>query len=152
MIIPFKLVRTFVPFHSPVRHKARLMSPIPPPPSAGGMIEWQADMFTTTALIPSIAVNQEHIGATRKFIEKFILKMFNLKPVQESSLPNRKLVLPNPELVRQFRVLEPVHSSLAQLHISQEHFMVKSYPLTVDNWSPREIMKAVLPLLSRKEF
>lgn len=140
-----KLLKSTVPFFSPTRHKARMMSPIPPPPSVKGMTEWQADKFTTTALIPSIAVNQEHIGATRKFVEKYILKMYNLKPVQESSLPDRKLVLLNPELVTQFRDLESVHPALAQLDITKEHFLVKSYPLTVDNWTPHEILKAVLP-------
>jgi len=121
------------------------MSPIPPPPSVKDMKEWQPDLFTTTALIPSIAVNQEQIGTARKFIEKFILKIFNLKPVQESSLPNRKLVLLNPELVTQFRDLESVHSSLAKLDIAQEHFFVKSYSLSVANWTPHEILKAILP-------
>eukprot|EP00092_Neocalanus_flemingeri_P024684 GFUD01026773.1.p1 GENE.GFUD01026773.1~~GFUD01026773.1.p1 ORF type:complete len:466 (+),score=96.74 GFUD01026773.1:45-1442(+) len=145
MRLPFKFLNTSVPFHSPVRHKARLMSPIPPPPSVKGMTEWEADLFTTTALIPSIAVNQEHIGAARKFMEKYILKMFNLKPVQESSIPNRKLVLLNPELVSQFRDLKDVQPSLTELDIAQEHFLVKSYPLTVENWTPHEILKAVLP-------
>jgi len=146
MRIFLKFNKLSVPLYSTVRYKSsRMMSPIPPPLTVKGMTEWQLDLFKTTALIPCIAVNQEQIGAARKFIEKYILKMFNLKPVQESALPNRKLVLLNPELVSQFRDLESVHSSLAQLDIAQEHFIVKSYDLTVDNWTPHEVLKAVLP-------
>eukprot|EP00090_Calanus_glacialis_P009365 TRINITY_DN17738_c0_g1_i1.p1 TRINITY_DN17738_c0_g1~~TRINITY_DN17738_c0_g1_i1.p1 ORF type:complete len:467 (-),score=147.94 TRINITY_DN17738_c0_g1_i1:43-1443(-) len=145
MIIPFKFLKSTPPCLSLVRNRAHMMSPIPPPPSVKGMTDWQADMFNTTALIPSIAVSQEHIGASRKFIEKYILKMFNLKPVQDCSLPNRKLVLLNPELVSQYRDLESVHSALEKMDISREHFLVRSYSLTVDNWTPHEILKAVLP-------
>jgi len=145
MIFSYNLLKPSVLRLSLSRYKARMMSPIPPPPCVKGMTEWQVDMFNTTALVPTIAVSQENIGAARKFIEKFMLKMFNLKPVQESSLPDRKLVLLNPELVNQFRDLESVHHLLAQLNIHQEHFLVKSFSLSVENWTPHEILKAVLP-------
>lgn len=146
MILKYRFLKTSLPlFTAHCRLKTRLMSPIPPPPSVKGMTVWQDDMFNTTALIPAIAVNPDHIGAARKFTEKFMLKMYNLKPVQESSSPDRKLVLLNPELVTQFRDLESVHPTLKQLDVSQENFLVKSYPLTVDNWTPHEILKAILP-------
>jgi len=122
-----------------------MMSPIPPPPSVKGMTEWKAEMFDTTVLIPALAVHPEKIGIARKSIEKYILKIFNLKPVQETLIPNTKLLLLNPEMITQFRDLEPVHSALKQLDISQEHFLVKTFSLTVDNWTPHEILKAILP-------
>jgi len=146
MILKYRFLKTSLPqLSAPCRHRSRLMSPIPPPPSVKGMTVWQDDLFNTTALVPAIALNPDHIGAARKFIEKFMLKMYNLKPVQESSSPDRKLVLLNPELVTQFRDLESVHPALKQLDVSQENFLVKSFPLTVDNWTPHEILKAVLP-------
>jgi len=145
MIFSYKLLKPSVVRLSLNRYKARLMSPIPPPPSVRGMTEWRVDMFNTTTLVPTIAVNQENIGAARKHIEKFMLKMYNLRPVQESSLPDRKLVLLNPELVTQFRDLESVHRPLAQLNIFQEHFLVKNFSLSVENWTPQEILKAILP-------
>ena len=38
-----------------------------------------------------------------------------------------------------------MHSALEKLDISRDHFLVRSYPLTVDIWTPHEILKAVLP-------
>ena len=43
------------------------------------MTVWQDDVFNNTALIPAIAVNPDYIGAARKFIEKFMLKMYTSK-------------------------------------------------------------------------
>jgi len=131
--------------YSQTRHRSRLMSPVPPPSSVKGMLKWQTALFETTALIPCLLVDQEKIGNVRKSLDDYLLKMFNMRPVQESSVQTKKLLLLNPSKISHFGDLKPVQCTLDDNNVSQDDFSIITYNLTVDNWTPNEIMKAVLP-------
>ena len=145
-----------------LRLKHRIMSPISPPPEVRGITEWQPELFNTTALIPSLSVNNDQIGTVRKSLEKYLLKVNNLKPVQDcAKFPGRRSLLLNPEDISSFRDLEPMQKQLEQCFVKREHFRywnmsiavffefvifsIRKFDLTVDNWTPHEVLKAVLP-------
>ena len=87
------------------------------------MTEWRPDLFNTSALIPTISVTSHHIDKVRKILEKYVLKMRNIKPVQQcQKFPDRKSVLLSPEQVSSFRDLQPIHSSLEDFDVHQKHF------------------------------
>jgi len=127
------------------RSRKRMACPIKPPLCVKGMTEWQPELLNTSVLIPCLNIPQENIGAARKFIEKFTLKMFNLRPVQESRMEDRKITLLNPELVCKFSDLSEVEEPLKGLNVVNEHFAIKMFELTVANWTPQDILKAILP-------
>ena len=146
------------------------------------MRDWRPELFTSSALIPSISVSSSHMEKVRKILEKYLLKMRNVKPVQQcQKFPERKSVLLSPEQVSSFRDLEPLHSSLEEYHVNHEHFReslnccyrdtvllmmnlytlyisvlglisnclllsVRIESLTVENWTPGDILKAILPV------
>ena len=111
------------------------------------MREWSGEMFSSTALIPVLTVRSEEVGRVRKSVEKYLLKMNNMRPIQDCTDDDddddgggRKYLMLNPELVSSFRDLE---SSLVD--VSREQFRIKKYHLTADNWTPHELLRAVLP-------
>ena len=106
-----------------LRLKHRIMSPISPPPEVRGITEWQPELFNTTALIPSLSVNNDQIGTVRKSLEKYLLKVNNLKPVQDcAKFPGRRSLLLNPEDISSFRDFEPMQKQLEQCFVKREHF------------------------------
>ena len=120
------------------------MSPIDPPPGVRGMTEWRPELFNTTALIPVLSVQSTQIGNIRKALDKYLLKMNNMKPVQESEhCSERKYLLLNPELVSSYRDIDKELRDGDE--VSREHFSVKRYDLTCDNWTPHELLKSILP-------
>ena len=101
----------------------RMMSDIAPPLEVRNMTEWNPELFNTTALIPTISVTSHHIDKVRKVLEKYVLKMRNIKPVQPcQKFPDRKSVLLSPEQVSSYRDLQPIHSSLEDYEITRDHF------------------------------
>ena len=66
-----------------VRGKHRTMSPIDPPLEVRGVTEWRPELFNTSVLIPRLSVKSEQVGPVRKILEKYLLKVANLKPIQE---------------------------------------------------------------------
>jgi len=92
-----------------------------------------------------MGVQQHFIGTVRKFIERYTLKMFNMRPVQDSVVDKHKLVLLNPDLVCKFSDMSDVTESLAKLEITQKNFVIHKFDLTFNNWSPHDILKAILP-------
>ena len=123
------------------------MCDVAPPLEVRNMTEWRPDLFNTSALIPTISVTSHHIDKVRKVLEKYVLKMRNIKPVQQcQKYPDRKTVLLSPEKVSSYRDLQPIQSSLEEFEISQKHFSVRTEELTVSNWSAGDILKAILPL------
>jgi len=131
----------------------RIMSPVPPPVAVRGMQEWQPELFSTTALLPGLAVPALHLARARRLAGKLVLRIPNLVPVQdmkgvegESDGSERKLLLLCPVSVRQWTDLEPgLQSSLAELQVSPQHFSLTSFPLTLENWTPHQALKAILP-------
>ena len=100
-----------------------MMSDIAPPLEVRNMTEWNPELFNTTTLIPTISVTSHHIDKVRKVLEKYVLKMRNIKPVQQcQKFPDRKSVLLSPEQVSSYRDLQPIHSSLEDYEVSQDHF------------------------------
>ena len=87
------------------------------------MREWRPELFNSSALIPSISVTSQHIDKVRKILEKYLLKMRNIKPVQQcQKYPDRKSLFLSPEQVSSFRDLEHLQSSLQEYHVNHEHF------------------------------
>lgn len=125
------------------------MTDIKPPPCVRGMTDWQPEQFSTTVLLPCVRVNQDYVTALRKPLEKLCCKILVLRSIQEcSEIPDKRLVLLNPSLVSMFSDLtkeERIASAFEQLKISREDFVVRSFPLTVLNWTPYELLKAILP-------
>ena len=104
-------------------HRARIMTDVAPPLEVRNMTEWRPDLFNTSALIPTISVTSHHIDKVRKILEKYVLKMRNIKPVQQcEKFPDRKSVLLSPEQVSSFRDLQPIHSILEDFDVHQKHF------------------------------
>ena len=105
------------------RYSKPRMCDIAPPLEVRHMREWRPELFTCSALIPAISVTSTHIDKVRKILEKYILRMRNIKPVQQcQTYPERKSVLLSPEQVSSFRDLEPLHSSLEEYQVNHEHF------------------------------
>jgi len=131
-----------------VRRRHRIMSPIDPPLEVRGITEWQPELFNTTALIPRLSVKSEQVGPVRKILEKYLLKIANLKPIQECDKDKaRRSLLLNPDLVSSFRDLDDhVKDLTAVADIDRKHFSVHKFDLTADNWTPHEILRAILPL------
>ena len=99
------------------------MCDIAPPLEVRDMREWRPELFNSSALIPSISVTSQHIDKVRKILEKYLLKMRNIKPVQQcQKYPDRKSLFLSPEQVSSFRDLESLHSSLQEYHVNHEHF------------------------------
>ena len=99
------------------------MCDIAPPLEVRDMREWRPELFTSSALIPSISVTSNHIDKVRKILEKYLLKMRNIKPVQQcQKYPDRKSLLLSPEQVSSFRDLQTLHSRLEEYHVNHEHF------------------------------
>ena len=122
---------------------------IAPPLCVRGMAEWQPELFSTSVLIPCLRVAQEQVGAVRKPLENMSLKMVGLRPVQTCpDFPAKRLVLLSPSHVTMFKdiVKEPsAEACLSSLDITVNDFTVKSFDLTVQNWTPHELIKAILP-------
>ena len=105
------------------RYSSFKMCDIAPPLEVRDMREWRPELFNTSALIPALSVTSSHIDKVRKILEKHLLKMRNIKPIQQcQKYPDRKSVLLSPEQVSSFRDLEPLHSSLEEYHVNHEHF------------------------------
>ena len=105
------------------RYSKPRMCDIAPPFEVRDMREWRPELFTCSALIPAISVTSTHIDKVRKILEKYVLKMRNIKPVQQcEKFPDRKSVLLSPEQVSSFRDLQPIHSSLEDFDVHQKHF------------------------------
>ena len=99
------------------------MCDIAPPPEVRNMQEWKPEPFNSSALIPTISVTSHHLHKARKILEKYVLKMRNVKPVQPcQNFPDRKCVLLSPKQISSYRDLQPIHSSLADFDVSHEHF------------------------------
>lgn len=104
-------------------YRARIMTDVEPPLEVRNMTEWRPDLFNTSVLIPTISVSSHHIDKVRKILEKYVLKMRNIKPVQQCQIfPDRKSFLLSPEQVSSFRDLQPIHSSLEDFDVHQKHF------------------------------
>lgn len=129
------------------RNRLRIMSPIEPPLEVRGITEWQPELFNTTALIPRLSVKSEQVGPVRKILEKHLLKVASLKPIQECDKDkDRRTILLNPDMVSSFRDLDDLAKDLSTVaDIDSKHFSVRKFSLTADNWSPHEILRAVLP-------
>ena len=127
----------------------RVKMSIAPPPCVRGMIEWRPELFSTSVLIPCLRVGQEQVGAVRKPLESLSLKMVGLRPVQTCpDFPEQRLVLLSPSNVTMFQdlVKEPsIEACLFSLSIAAKNFTIKSFDLTVHNWTPRDVIKAILP-------
>ena len=84
----------------------------------------------------------------RKILEKYILKVASLKPIQECDKDKeRRTILLNPDLVSSYRDLDDLAKDLSTVaDIDSKHFSVRKFSLTADNWTPHEILSAVLPL------
>ena len=127
----------------------RIKMSIAPPLCVRGMTEWQPELFSTSVLIPCLRVGQEQVGAVRKPLESVSLKMVGLRPVQTCpDFPAKRLVLLSPSLITMFKdiVKEPMTSEcLKSLDISVKDFTVRSFDLTVQNWTPHDLIKAILP-------
>merc|ERR1719471_1592459 len=64
-----------------------------------------------------------------------------MRPIQDCTDDDddgRKYLMLNPELVSSFRDLE-------SSDVNREQFRIKKYDLTADNWTPHELLRAVLP-------
>merc|ERR1719471_192073 len=64
-----------------------------------------------------------------------------MRPIQDDDDDDgggRKYLMLNPELVSSFRDLE-------SSDVSREQFRIRKYDLTADNWTPHELLRAVLP-------
>jgi len=131
------------------REVAMAVHGVHPPPCVRGMTEWKPELFTTTTLIPCLRVDQNHVNQVRGPLAKLSLRMAGLRPVQECpDIPARRLVLLNPSLVSMFGDLareEAVAAALATLNITREDFTVRTFPLTMANWVPADLIRAVLP-------
>jgi len=147
MIIPFSSARKpNAILKNWLRFRKRMIdSSIKPPREVEGMTSWQPELFNTTVLLPCLKVPPEHIGTVKQFTEKFILKMIKLKPTQEGTDSDHKLVLLDPSKVSKFKDLQEVEASLAKLEIVQDSFVVRSFPLSTANWTPSDLVRAVLP-------
>ena len=105
------------------RYRSSRMCDIAPPLEVRDMREWRPELFNSSALIPSISVTSQHIDKVRKILEKYLLKMRNIKPVQQcQKYMDRKSLFLSPEQVSSFRDLEPLQSSLQEYHVNHEHF------------------------------
>ena len=106
-----------------VRGKHRTMSPIDPPLEVRGVTEWRPELFNTSVLIPRLSVKSEKVGPVRKMLEKYLLKVANLKPIQECDRSkDRRTLLLNPDLVSSFRDLDDHVKDLSAADIDSQHF------------------------------
>ena len=115
-----------------VRGKHRTMSPIDPPLEVRGVTEWRPELFNTSVLIPRLSVKSEQVGPVRKILEKYLLKVANLKPIQECDRSkDRRTLLLNPDLVSSFRDLDDHVKDLSAADIDSQHFRqeLKHYSL-----------------------
>ena len=106
-----------------VRGKHRTMSPIDPPLEVRGVTEWRPELFNTSVLIPRLSVKSEQVGPVKKMLEKYLLKVANLKPIQECDRSkDRRTLLLNPDLVSSFRDLDDHVKDLSAADIDSQHF------------------------------
>ena len=112
-----------------VRGKHRTMSPIDPPLEVRGVTEWRPELFNTSVLIPRLSVKSEQVGPVRKMLEKYLLKVANLKPIQECDRSkDRRTLLLNPDLVSSFRDLDDHVKDLSAADIDSQHFRQELRP------------------------
>ena len=127
----------------------RVNMSIAPPMSVRGMTEWRPELFSTSVLIPCLRVGQEQVGAVRKPLESASLKVVGLRPVQTCpDFPDKRLVLLSPSHVTMFKDIvkeSTTATCLKSLDITVKDFTVRSFDLTVHNWTPHDLIKAILP-------
>ncbi len=119
-----------------------------PPERVRGLKEFDPEQFHKTLSVPALEVPKEHVGAARKLLKDYLLKMANLMPVQPSDTEERKKIYLDPDLIRDptrdirqkdVEVLE----RLADRPLT-EAVNFEDVDLTFHNWRPNELLDAVL--------
>lgn len=111
-----------------------------PPPSVRGMTELNREAFQKAITVPVVILDPEHTRHVLKKVKRYLLKLNNLKPVQNiEGPPEMKRILLNPLLVTDTN--EIVNSFTA----GEARVEMQEIVLNYDNWKAEDILRAVLP-------
>ncbi|XP_027229731.2 tRNA (guanine(37)-N1)-methyltransferase isoform X1 [Penaeus vannamei] len=111
-----------------------------PPSSVRGMKELNREAFQKTLTIPVIILDPEHIRHVLKKVKKYLLKLNNLKPVQNiEGHPEMKRILLNPLLATD------TNEILNSFTAGEARVEMQEIVLNYDNWKAEDILRAVLP-------
>lgn len=115
-----------------------------PPSCVRGMTEWDPQLFSKSFSIPCIKIQPELIGKVQKMLQKYCLKMRNLRNVIEVN--GGKVILLNPDLVTAFNdISSEDRCILEDFGLDEKCFCFEKIDLTADNWRSDDMLKAILP-------
>ena len=118
-------------------------STICPPDVVRGMKDLDRTKFVKTVTVPSILVNRTDVPQVLPVVKKSLLKVPKIKGMIDSDDSSKKLILLNPEQVKTFSDLpEESRNVLGKLGYDIKFADV---PLSYENFSADDVLKAVLP-------
>lgn len=127
------------------------VSALTPPSSVRGLKKVDRSLFTKLVRIPCLRVSEASVNSALKHLKPFLLKMDNLKPVQDDSNGSTedgvtKVILLNPQLTNSFETFQPhIRNCLNSCGVSEKDFEWIDKTLTYENWKHDQILDSVLP-------
>ncbi len=119
-----------------------------PPGRVKGMKEWDPEAFKKVVALPCVEMPAENVGAFNKLFKKYLAKRPKFRGVRPSdSGPGKLKVLLNPEVASGPDAFGPEeHTRMEKLTgaAPAEALKIENFSLDSDNWTPTELLDAVL--------
>ncbi|XP_023347378.1 tRNA (guanine(37)-N1)-methyltransferase [Eurytemora carolleeae] len=123
----------------------KMTSPVSPPDCVRGMKVFKPEMFQKSASFPCLKIQVEQLNRLKKVLEKFAVKIPNLKTVQDTEESGQKIILLNPNIIKTFSDLKDVKEELLINQVNEDDLSIREFDLEAENWKPHEKLKYILP-------
>ena len=121
-----------------------------PPEQVRGMKQLDKSLFDSTVDVPSVIVNSQQISQILKVINKYLLRLPNLKAVvdlnsNDTDFKTKKIIMLDPKLLNSMKDIDDHDKQKLQEQGIVLDIVNHKLKLSYNNWNFADIMKAILP-------